>query len=67
MEQETRRDLESIVNNLQRELMDRDSVIATLQLHSLSASVTSSVIGSPFVMSPEVSSVIGRVPFCHNI
>ena len=45
----SRRELESIVTGLQRELEERDAMIAGLHL----SSVTSSAIGSPFVMSPE--------------
>ena len=45
----SRRELESIVSGLQRELEERDAMIANLHL----SSVTSSVVGSPFVMSPD--------------
>ena len=45
----SRRELESIVTGLQRELEERDAMIAGLHL----SSVSSSAIGSPFVMSPE--------------
>ena len=48
-EMRSRRELESIVSGLQRELEERDAMIANLQL----SSVTSSAVGSPFVMSPD--------------
>ena len=49
----SRQDLENIVAGLQRELDERDSMIQNMQLGSVSGSVTSSVLGSPFVMSPD--------------
>ena len=52
----SRQDLENIVAGLQRELEERDSMIQSMQLGSVSGSVTSSVLGSPFVMSPEQGS-----------
>jgi len=52
----SRQDLENIVAGLQRELEERDSMIQNLQLGSVSGSVTSSVLGSPFVMSPDQGS-----------
>ena len=48
-EQRSRRELESIVSGLQRELEERDAMIASMSL----SSVTSSAITSPFVMSPD--------------
>ena len=48
----SRRELETIVSGLQRELEERDAMIANMQL----SSVNSSVIGSPFVMSPDQGS-----------
>ena len=45
----SRRELESIVTGLQRELEERDAMLASMSL----SSVTSSAIGSPFVMSPD--------------
>ena len=45
----SRRELESIVTGLQRELEERDAMIAGLHL----SSVTSSANGSPFVRSPQ--------------
>ena len=45
----SRRELESIVTGLQKELEERDAMIASMHL----SSVTSSAIGSPFVMSPD--------------
>jgi hypothetical protein len=38
-----------MVAGLQRELEERDTLMAGMQL----SSVTSSIVGSPFVMSPE--------------
>eukprot|EP00092_Neocalanus_flemingeri_P001893 GFUD01002020.1.p1 GENE.GFUD01002020.1~~GFUD01002020.1.p1 ORF type:complete len:4147 (-),score=1483.97 GFUD01002020.1:293-12733(-) len=52
----SRQDLENIVAGLQRELEERDSMIQNMQLGSVSGSVTSSVLGSPFVMSPDQGS-----------
>ena len=52
-EASSRQDLENIVAGLQRELEERDVMIQNLQMGSVSGSVTSSVIGSPFVMSPD--------------
>ena len=48
-EQRSRRELETIVSGLQRELEERDAMIASMSL----SSVTSSAITSPFVMSPD--------------
>ena len=48
-EQRSRRELETIVTGLQRELEERDAMIASMSL----SSVTSSAITSPFVMSPD--------------
>ena len=45
----SRQELESIVTGLQRELEERDQMISSLNM----SSVTSSVLGSPFVMSPQ--------------
>merc|ERR1712176_1254357 len=47
----SRRYLEDIVRGLQRELAERDAMIANM---SVVGSVTSSAIGPPFVMSPEM-------------
>ena len=52
----SRQDLENIVAGLQRELEERDSMIQNMQLGSVDGSVTSSVLGSPFVMSPDQGS-----------
>ena len=48
----SRQELEMIVTGLQRELEERDQVISNLNVSSL----TSSVLGSPFVMSPQQGS-----------
>ena len=48
-EQRSRRELETIVSGLQRELEERDAMIASMSL----SSVTSSAITFPFVMSPD--------------
>ena len=48
----SRQELEMIVTGLQRELEERDQVISSLNI----SSVTSSVLGSPFVMSPQQGS-----------
>lgn len=48
----SRQELEMIVTGLQRELEERDQMISSLNI----SSVTSSVLGSPFVMSPQQGS-----------
>ena len=48
----SRQELETIVSGLQRELEERDQMISSLNM----SSVTSSVLGSPFVMSPQQGS-----------
>ena len=48
----SRQELETIVSGLQRELEERDQMISSLNI----SSVTSSVLGSPFVMSPQEGS-----------
>ena len=52
LESSSRANLEDLVAGLQRELEERDMMIANLHL----SSSTSSVISSPFVMSPHTGS-----------
>ena len=48
----SRQEPEMIVTGLQRELEERDQMLSSLNI----SSVTSSVLGSPFVMSPQQGS-----------
>lgn len=58
----SRQELESIVSGLQRELQERDAMIAGLRLTSEAGSLASSVLGSPFVMSPDSGSPGSSTP-----
>ena len=58
----SRQELESIVSGLQRELQERDAMIAGLRLTSEAGSLASSALGSPFVMSPDSGSPGSSTP-----